>query len=111
MQQLTSRRLYCTDRVRRKDRNVMRFFWLSNQDDPASELMNYCFRALLFGTTCFHFILSATLMKHLRTNPSYKTEMLKHGLYVDNVLSSFQSDEKLCVILQIIKKFIILEKI
>jgi len=35
-----------------EDRDVTRFFWLSNPEDPTSSLITYRFKAVLFGSTC-----------------------------------------------------------
>ncbi|VDI51319.1 Hypothetical predicted protein [Mytilus galloprovincialis] len=78
-----------------KDRDVTRFFWLSEPADPTSQLITYRFRVVLFGTTCSPFILNATLLKHLNNNSSITANMLKKDLYVDNVLSSFQTEESM----------------
>ena len=75
------------------DRDATRFFWMRDPNDPNSELDTYRFKVILFGATCSPFILSATLLKHLSMNPSTTSDVLKRDLYVDNVLTSFESDE------------------
>lgn len=77
------------------DRNVTRFFWLSDPTDPKSPLITYRFRVVLFGTTCLPFILSATLMNHLKLNISNTAAKLMNDLYVDNVLSDIPDQRKL----------------
>ncbi|VDI67122.1 Hypothetical predicted protein [Mytilus galloprovincialis] len=52
------------------DRDVTRFYWLENPMDTESRLITYRFKVVLFGATCSPFMLSATLMKHFRDNPS-----------------------------------------
>ncbi|VDH93045.1 Hypothetical predicted protein [Mytilus galloprovincialis] len=52
----------------KEDRDVTRFFWLSDPSDPDSPLITYRFRVVLFGTTCSPYILNATLMKHFKLN-------------------------------------------
>jgi hypothetical protein len=77
---------------------VTRFLWLSNSNDPNSPLITKCtyrFRVVLFGTTCSPFILKATVLKHLKLNPSHTSNLLKNDLYVDNVLSSFPDENGL----------------
>lgn len=80
-----------------QDRDVTRFFWLSDPNDPDSPLITYRFRVVLFGATCSPFILNATLLKHLRKHAGTETaNVLERDLYVDNVISSFdQTDELL----------------
>jgi hypothetical protein len=63
--------------------------------DPTSELITYRFRAMLFGATCSPFILNATLLKHLHENFSRTAELLKSGLYVDNIISGFENASEL----------------
>jgi hypothetical protein len=63
--------------------------------DPTSELIIYRFRAMLFGATCSPFILNATLLKHLHENFSRTAELLKSGLYVDNIISGFENASEL----------------
>jgi len=47
------------------DRDATQFYWLSNTDDPESELIMYGFKSVMFGATSSPFILNATLNKHL----------------------------------------------
>lgn len=74
------------------DRDVTRFFWLSNPDDPNSKLQVYRFRSVLFGATCSPFILDAVIRKHLNNHKCDTTDLLRKCLYVDNILTSV-SDE------------------
>ncbi|XP_076095349.1 uncharacterized protein LOC143066242 [Mytilus galloprovincialis] len=74
-------------------RDATRFFWLSDSTDPTSELIMYRFKVVLFGVTCSPFILNATLLKHLSMNQSKVATILQEDLYVDNVLSSMNSEE------------------
>ena len=43
------------------NRDYTRFLWLSTPSDPHSELVIYCFKTVLFGSTSSPFMLSATL--------------------------------------------------
>ena len=78
--------------LNKNDRHVTRFMWLSDPSDPTSELVTYRFKVILFGTTCSPYILNATLMKHLKNNPTQFTDALKRNLYVDNILTSFPEE-------------------
>lgn len=76
-----------------KDRDVTRFLWLSDPNNPDSPLTTYRFKAILFGATCSSFILNATLCKHLDENKcNWVSEILKRDLYVGNILSSFSPE-------------------
>ncbi|XP_048770094.2 uncharacterized protein LOC125676243 [Ostrea edulis] len=79
----------------KSDRNVTRFFWLSNPQDPTSALTVYRFKVVLFGATCSPFILGATLLKHFDRNPCETSMELLESLYVDNVLTSFPDQSTL----------------
>ncbi|XP_033745623.1 uncharacterized protein LOC117331137 [Pecten maximus] len=78
-----------------QDRDMTRFFWLSDMDNPQSELITYRFKAVLFGAICSPFILNATLLKHIGENPSSASETMMSDLYVDNILSSFSTETDL----------------
>ncbi|XP_063411556.1 uncharacterized protein LOC134694475 [Mytilus trossulus] len=77
------------------DRDVTRFFWLQNPNNPNSPLITYRFKVVLFGATCSPFILSATLMKHFKENPSNTSSELLKNIYVDNILTSFPDEPSL----------------
>ncbi|VDI54317.1 Hypothetical predicted protein [Mytilus galloprovincialis] len=76
-----------------KDHDFTRFFWLTDPINPMSGLETYIFRVILFEMTCSPFILNATLLKHLSTVKSTTAEILNRDLYVDNVLTSVNTEE------------------
>lgn len=78
------------------DRDVTRFFWLSDPANPKSSLTTYRFKVVLFGATCSPFILNAVIQKHLdlhSTDPA--AHVIARDLYVDNIISSFTSEKQL----------------
>ena len=77
------------------DRNATRFFWLENPIDPKSQISTYRFRSILFGATCSPFILNAVLSKHLKESRSEVTDRILRDLYVDNIISSFDTEDEL----------------
>ena len=78
-----------------EDRDVTRFFWLSNPENPTSSLITNRFKAVLFGATCSPFMLYATLLKHLELNKeNWFTGILHRDLYVDNILTRFTDEEE-----------------
>jgi ribonuclease HI len=77
------------------DRDVTRFFWLSDPDDPSSALQTYRFKSVLFGATCSPYILNATILKHLSTVKCDFTKQISKDLYVDNIISSVPDKETL----------------
>ena len=80
--------------LKEDDRDVTRFLWLSDPSDPASSLQTYRFKSVLFGASCSPFILNATLLKHLRQNTCKTAGTMERDLYVDNILSSVESDDE-----------------
>lgn len=86
-----------------EDRDVTRFYWLSNPTDPRSDLTTYRFKSVLFGATCSPFILNAVISKHLNNHPSTFTEKLTKDLYVDNIISSFSSEDELLTYFKLVR--------
>ena len=74
------------------DRDAIRFYWLSNADDPESEFIVYRFKSVMFGATSSPFILNATLNKHLtQCTDQVSIDMLRN-LYVDDLASGVSDD-------------------
>ena len=77
-----------------KDRDVTRFLWLTDTNNPEGTLTTYRFRSVLFGATCSPFILNATILKQLTENQHIPVaEYLRRDIYVDNILSSLETEE------------------
>ena len=76
-----------------KDRDVTRYYWLSNPADPYSALQTYRLKSVLFVAICPPFILNAVSLKQLDINKCRITDMLLKDLYVDNIVSSLPSKE------------------
>ncbi|XP_053391450.1 uncharacterized protein LOC128554226 [Mercenaria mercenaria] len=84
-----------------RDRDATRFLWSGDILNPSSPLCIYRFKAVLFGATCSPFMLSATILKHLELNKHVQAaEVIQRDLYVDNVLSSFESESSACTYLK-----------
>ena len=77
----------------KEDRDVTRFYWLSNPADPNSALQNYRYKSVLFEATCLPFILNDVIMKHMDSNKCTITDLLLSYLYVDNIISSLPCEE------------------
>ncbi|XP_063447041.1 uncharacterized protein LOC134726564 [Mytilus trossulus] len=75
------------------DRDVTRFLWLSNPSDPSSNLQTYRFKSVLYGATCSPFMLNAMILKHLQRYNSTIATLMERDLYVDNILTSLQSED------------------
>ena len=80
--------------LREDDRNYTRFLWLKNPVDPNSELIIFRFRVVLFGARSSPFLLNATIRKHLSL-VAHDEYNLKEGLYVDNLIHTDDSEERL----------------
>ena len=88
--------------VDKKDENFLRFLWY---DDVFSDNLNiivYRFTRAIFGLISSPFLLNEILklhftkllFKYLRDN--FINEKLLHDLYVDNLVSSFNSENLVC---------------
>ena len=75
------------------DRDFTRFLWLSNPEDPNSELDVYRFKVVLFGSVSSPFMLNATLRLHLRINTSEVAKDMSKNLYVDNIVSGGTTEQ------------------
>ncbi|XP_069108233.1 uncharacterized protein [Argopecten irradians] len=78
-----------------EDRDVTRFFWLKDTSDPKGGFNTYRFKSVLFGATCSPFILNASLLKHMDQYQNEVSDTIKRDLYVDNILSSFSTENDL----------------
>lgn len=80
-----------------EDRDVLRFFWPEDPSDPRSKLIEYKWKAVLFGSISSPFILASVLKRLINDNSTtqYTREALLNGIYVDNLFHSDDSEEKL----------------
>jgi hypothetical protein len=79
-------------RLYEKDRDMTRFFWLTDYTNPEAGISTYRFKVVLFGATCSPFLLNKTLETHFERNPCETQRELSKSLYVDNVLTSFEDE-------------------
>ena len=80
-----------------EDRDVLRFFWPEDPCNPNSPLVEYRWKAVLFGSISSPFIL-ATVLKRLITENSksiYTKDALLNGIYVDNLFHSDNNEQNL----------------
>ncbi|XP_062616210.1 uncharacterized protein LOC134277925 [Saccostrea cucullata] len=82
-------------RLHEKDRDMTRFFWLTDYTNPDAGISTYRFKVVLFGATCSPFLLNKTLETHFERNPCETQRELSKSLYVDNVLTSFNDENSL----------------
>lgn len=82
--------------VNKMDRDFLRFFWVINNEIV---ILRHC--RVVFGLACSPFLLAATIELHLstflkNTNENRKSaEKLKESFYVDNCVTSVDSQEEL----------------
>jgi len=78
-----------------KDRDFIRFLWLSNASDPNSKFKTYRFCTVLFGSVSSPFMLFATLNHHLLQYDTPVSNNIRHNLYVDNIVTGFDSEAEM----------------
>ncbi|GBL86680.1 hypothetical protein AVEN_194910-1 [Araneus ventricosus] len=79
--------------IRENDRDYLRFLWL--RKDDLEQVEEYRHRRVVFGLTCSPYLLAATLQCHLsrvQENLSCTSEILKTAFYVDNCVTSLDSE-------------------
>ncbi|GFW64997.1 integrase catalytic domain-containing protein [Trichonephila clavipes] len=79
--------------IKEKDRDYLRFLWL--EKDDLERVQEYRHRRVVFGLTCSPYLLAATLQYHLtkvEENLSCTSEILKTAFYVDNCVTSLDSE-------------------
>ena len=74
-----------------KDRHFTYFVWLSQPNDPESELIVYRFKVVLFGSVSSPFMLGAALYKLLLRDGSVVAKDIQQNIYVDNVVTGFST--------------------
>ncbi|GBN37448.1 hypothetical protein AVEN_221735-1 [Araneus ventricosus] len=79
--------------IREEDCDYLRFLWL--RKDDLEQVEEYRHRRVVFGLTCSPYLLAATLQCHLnrvQENLSCTSEILKTAFYVDNCVTSLDSE-------------------
>ena len=83
--------------IAEEDRDVLRFFWPEDPCDPNSYLLEFRWKAVLFGSIASPFIL-AIVLERLVTDSSaseYAKKALLQGIYVDNLFHSDKYEQNL----------------
>ena len=80
--------------LNQRDRDLTRFFWLSNPEDPKSAFQIYRFKTVLFGSTSSPFMLNATIHHQLGNDNTSITEKMKENIYVDNIISGCDQEQE-----------------
>ena len=74
-------------------RDATRFLWLKSVNDQSSsqQIQEYRFTRVPFGVVSRPFLLAATISHHLKTQESLVAEVIRRGLYVDNLITGAAS--------------------
>ena len=83
------------------NKDMVRFLWLKEPNDPNSELVQLRFTRLVFGLRPSPAILSSTIRHHLETQKDADPqliELLKKSLYVDDFVSGADNEKEACEI-------------
>ncbi|XP_057379622.1 uncharacterized protein LOC130701716 [Daphnia carinata] len=73
------------------DRDFVRFFWLSDDNDPESDFAIYRFKVIPFGASSSPFILNSVIKKHLQRYSSPVSTDIESNIYVDNLMSGSET--------------------
>ena len=78
------------------DRDVTRFIWLKDINGKVTDnkIQIYRFARLPFGITSTPFLLSATVEHHLDETIATTAKQIKDDIYVDNLITGTNNDEK-----------------
>lgn len=80
--------------IQRNQRNVTRFFWLKDIDNPTmsrANIQEYRFCRVPFGVISSPFLLGATIEHHLDSYNSDVADKIKNDIYVDNLITGVDS--------------------
>ena len=76
-------------------RDACRFFWPEDPFDPSSKIVVYRFCVVLFGSTASQFLLNCTIEHHLAKYHCQAAHDIQTGLYVDNFVHTFQTENSM----------------
>ena len=83
--------------IKEEERDMLRFLWFDNPEEDRPRIAQFRFSCLLFGLRPSHSILRATIAHHLSLYRQSEPEMaalLEKSLYIDDLLSGAENDEK-----------------
>ena len=93
--------------IKPEDRDMLRFLWLKDSLADEREIVDYSFNLFLFGLRPSPSILGETIAYHLniyrQTEPEM-FELFRKSLYVDDLLTGQENDEKGLIVYQKSKK-------
>ena len=79
--------------ISKMDRDMVRFLWFEDPNNPNSEIVQLRFTRLVFGLRPSSAILAPTIRHHLDTHVAEEfkpgfIELLKNSLYVDDLVTA-----------------------
>ena len=78
-----------------RDRDFVRFLWVSDPFSDNPTVVTYRFRAVLFGSTSSPFLLQATLHQHFQNSDSEYKDLMSQSFYVDNFATTVNEEKDL----------------
>ncbi|XP_037521436.1 uncharacterized protein LOC119398677 [Rhipicephalus sanguineus] len=96
--------------IRKEDRGAFRFLWFAEGDLMGSQLQEWRMTRVPFGATCSPFLLTATILHHVRRTQGVKEKTstrLAESFYVDDLVTGADTEdeaEELCRAAQQIMK-------
>ena len=82
--------------INQRDRDALRFLWVSDLDKQPPDICAYRFTRVVFGVACSPFLLNATLSQHVdkyRTAQPNLVNQLQRSIYVDDVVLGAKTAE------------------
>ena len=73
---------YLMLRLSEKDKDVTRFLWPKDINDPNGDCIIYRFTVVMFGATCSQFLLNTTFLRHLSLVQNRDSKETNGYLYV-----------------------------
>lgn len=86
--------------IAEKDRDAFRFLWFKEKETlhySEEEIQEWRMTRVPFGATCSPYLLTATILHHLKSVHSSKTrtaKLLSESFYVDDLVAGAESDEE-----------------
>ena len=80
-----------------KDRDALRFLWVTNIDSDDPEIIALRFARVVFGVSSCPFLLNATIKQHIEKYSSSHPEIVRVlmlSIYVDDVVSEGDSEDE-----------------
>ncbi|XP_037528988.1 uncharacterized protein LOC119406321 [Rhipicephalus sanguineus] len=83
--------------IRKEDRDAFRFLWFAEGDLMGSQLQEWRMTRVPFGATCSPFLLTATILHHVRRTQAVKEKTstrLAESFYVDDLVTGADTEDE-----------------